>query len=205
VNAFDQKRLKAKEVQQLEIFVRNEATAIQWLRQQLREKPQGFQELHPLFLREIAGWERHEMPLELRELLEENFLCYDGEGEVPGQVHSYLSTNFRELRNLQKDSPALRQKARDRYYIPDANKEADVQKTRDKALLKEFDNYRDSTQKKLKIFRLEAVRAGFRRAWQQNDYGTILNVSEKISEDVLQEDSMLLMWYTNSLTRAGRQ
>ena len=203
---YDQKRLRAREAHQLEIFVRNESTAIQWLRQQLRDKPQRFQELHPKFIREIAGWEKHEKSLELKDLLEENFLCYDGEGEVPAQIHSHLSTNFHELRNLRKDASALRQKAKDRYYIPDPNKEADVQKTRDRALLElKFDQYRDSTQRALKVFRLEAMRAGFRRAWQQNDYATILAVAGKIPEDILQEDSMLLMWYTNSLTRAGRQ
>ena len=59
-------------------------------------------------------------------------------------------------------------------------------------------------QKKLKVFRLEAIRTGFRWAWQQNDYNAILDVAEKIPEDVLQEDAMLLMWYTNSLIRTGR-
>src|SRR4029077_1482104 len=59
VSEYDQKRLKAKEVHQLEIFVRNKTTAIQWWRQQLRDKPQKFQELHPKFIREIAGWEKH--------------------------------------------------------------------------------------------------------------------------------------------------
>ena len=38
-------------MRQLEIFVRNEKSAIQWLRQQLQDKPQGFQEIHPQFMR----------------------------------------------------------------------------------------------------------------------------------------------------------
>jgi 16S rRNA G966 N2-methylase RsmD len=205
VAEYDRKRMKANEIRQLEIFVRNEKSAIQWLRQQLLDKPQTFQEIHPQFMREIAGWEKHEKPIELRNLLEENFLRYDGVGEVPAQIHRYLSTNFHDLRKLPKDAAALRAKARDRYYVPDPTKEADVQKTREKALLREFHEYRTSTQKKLKVFRLEAIRAGFRWAWQQNDYDAILDVAAKIPEDVLQEDAMLLMWYTNSLTRAGRQ
>ena len=205
VDEYDRKRMKAGDVKQLEIFVRNESSAIQWLRQQLAGKPQTFQELFPRFIKEIAGWQKHERPLELKELLEENFLHYDGTGEVPSQIHSYLSTNFHDLRKLCKDSPVLRQKGKDRYYVPDPNKEIDVQKSREKALLREFDEYREGKQKKLKVFRVEAVRAGFRRGWQQNDYATILSVAEKIPEDVLQEDPMLLMWYTSSLTRAGRQ
>lgn len=204
VAEYDRKRMKASEVRQLEIFVRNEKSAIQWLRQQLLEKPQTFQEIHPQFMREIAGWEKHEKPIELRSLLEENFLRYDGVGDVPSQIHRYLSTNFHDLRKLPKDAPALRAKARDRYYVPDPTKEADVQKTREKALLREFQEYRASTQKRLKVFRLEAIRTGFRWAWQQNDYDAILDVAAKIPEDVLQEDAMLLMWYTNSLIRTGR-
>jgi hypothetical protein len=205
VAEYDRKRMKASEVRQLEIFVRNEKSAIQWLRQQLLEKPQTFQEIHPQFMREIAGWEKHEKPIELKDLLEENFLRYDGVGEVPSQIHRYLSTNFHDLRRLPKDASALRAKAKDRYYVPDPTKEADVQKTREKALLREFHEYLTSTQKKLKVFRLEAIRTGFRWAWQQNDYDAILDVAAKIPEDILQEDPMLLMWYTNSLIRTGRQ
>jgi pyruvate-formate lyase-activating enzyme len=80
--------------------VLDEATAIQWLKQQVTKKPQTFQELHPQFLKEIAGWQKQEKTLELSELLTENFLRYDGLEEVPNQVHSYLSSNFKELRNL---------------------------------------------------------------------------------------------------------
>jgi len=204
VAEYDHGRMKAKQVAQLEIFVRNEKTGVEWLRQQLQVKPQTLQELTPQFMREIAGWEKHERPLELRELLDQNFLLYDGDGEVPSQVHQYLSTNYHELRRLAKDSPALRAKASNRYYVPDPSKEADVQKSREKAILREFDEYRESKQKKLRVFRLEAIRAGFRRAWQEKDYETILNVAERIPDEVLQDDPMLLMWYTNSLTRTGR-
>jgi hypothetical protein len=205
VSEYDQKRMTASEVRQLEIFPRDEKSAIQWLRQQLLDKPQTFQELHPQFTREIAGWQKHEQPVELRELLDWNFGHYNGEGEVPSQIHRYLSSNFHDLRKLPKDAPALRAKARDRYYLLDSNKEADVQKSREKALLREFNGYRESKQKKLKVFRLEAIRAGFLSAWQQTDYNAIIEVAEKIPEEVLHEDAMLLMWYTNSRTRAGGQ
>ncbi len=202
---YDKKRMKAKEVLQLELFVSDESTAIQWLKQQLTRKPQTLQELLPQFMKEIAGWEKYEKPVELREMLEQNFLCYDGTEDVPSQIHSYLSSNFKELRNLQKDRSELRAKAKDRWYVPDPNKGQDLEKVREKALLRQFEDYLQSTQKKLKVFRLEAVRAGFKRAWQQTDYAAILNVARKIPEDVLQEDPMLLMWYTNALTRTGTE
>jgi hypothetical protein len=109
------------------------------------------------------------------------------------------------LRNLTKGDSSLRAKAVDRWFVPDPAKAGDLEKLRERALLREFAEYRESKQKKLKVFRVEAVRAGFRSSWQQNEYETILAVAEKIPEDVLQEDPMLLMWYTNSLIRAGKQ
>ena len=199
---YDPKRLAAREIVQLEFFVRDEETAIQWLRQQLDRKPQTFQEIHPHFIRELSGWQKHELMIELSEFLEQNFLRYDGRGEVPSQVHAYLSGNFKELRNLPKDDFALRAKAKDRWYVPDPRKAGDLHELRTRGLLREFDEYRRSTQKRLKVFRLEAVRAGFRRAWQARDYATITDIARKIPENVLQEDPKLLMWFDQALTRS---
>ena len=201
VTEYDKKRMSVREVLQLQLFVNDESSAIQWLKQQLLKKPQTFQELHPQFLKEIGGWQKHEKPLELSQLLNDTFLCYDGKEEVPSQVHSYLSTNFKELRNLPKDAPELRAKGKDRWYVPDPNKAGDIEKKREKALLKEFEEYRTSSQKRLKVFRLEAVRAGFKKAWQQHDYATIISVAAKIPDKILQEDTKLLMWYDQAITR----
>jgi len=145
----------------------------------------------------------NEKPLELSELLKENFLLYDGKGEVLSQIHSYLSSNFKELRNLAKDDPALRAKGKDRWYVPDPNRAGDLEKLRERALMREFEEYRESKQKRLKVFRLEAVRSGFKKAWQERDYATIIAVARKIPEKILQEDPKLLMWYDQALTRMG--
>ena len=198
---YDRRRLEAEEVAQLEIFVVDESSTIQWLRQQLDRKPQTFQDLHPQLLKEIAGWQKHEKLPELSEMLEQNFLRYDGTGEVPTQIHTYLSTNFKALRNLAKDDSALRAKAKDRWYVPDPRKAADVEQRRTRALLREFDEYRASRQRRLNLFRLEAVRAGFFRAYQERDYATIIAVAEKIPDAVLQEDQKLMLWYDQALTR----
>ena len=200
---YDKKRMTVKEVLQLQLFVSDEASAIQWLKQQLTKKPQTFQDIHPQFLKEIGGWQKHEKALELSVLLGENFLRYDGKGEVPSQIHSYLSSNFKELRNLAKDNPSLKARAKDRWYVPDPNKAGDLEKLRERTLIREFEEYRESRQKRLKVFRLEAVRAGFKKAWQERDYTTIIAVAEKIPETILQEDSKLLMWYDQALTRKG--
>lgn len=202
---YDKKRLTVERLVQRSLFVFDESSAIEWLRSLLREKPQTFQDIHPQFLKEIGGWSKNEKALELSTLLEQNFLRFDGRGEVPSQIHSYLSTNWPELRNRPKDDPALVMKARDRWYVPDPNKAGDLEKLREKALLKEFEEYKQ-VKKKLKVFRLEAVRAGFKSLWQLRTpeaYRTIIEVAEKIPSNVLEEDPKLLMWYDQAITRTG--
>jgi DNA modification methylase len=206
VAEYDKKRMTVREVLQLQLFVTDEASAIQWLKQQLIKKPQTFQEIHPQFLKEIGGWHKYEKALELSDLLDQNFLRFDGKGDAPSQIHSYLSTNFKELRNLPKDDERLHAKGKDRWYVPDPNKAGDLEKLRERSLLKEFEDYRTSSQKRLKVFRLEAVRAGFKKAWQDKSeagYRTIIEVAKKIPENVIQEDPKLLMWYDQALTRMG--
>jgi DNA modification methylase/predicted RNA-binding Zn-ribbon protein involved in translation (DUF1610 family) len=208
VAEYDKKRMTVKDVETPEFAPVDEFSAIRWLLRLLKVKPQTFQEIHPQFIRDIAGWQKHEKPLELSELLEENFLRFDGKSEVPSQIHSYLSTNFKELRNLPKDAPVLCAKAKDRWYVPDPNKAGDLEKLRERALLREFEEYKTvgasgCSPKRLKVFRLEAVRAGFKKAWQERDYTTIIAVAGKIPENVLQEDPKLLMWYDQATTRIG--
>ncbi len=203
VAEYDRKRMQVREVGQLDLFVHDEATAIQWIKQRLSEKPQTFQELQPQFMKELAGWSKHERPLELSELLEQNFLRYDGQEEVPSQIHSHLSSNWPELRNKGKGDPALKAKAKNRWYVPDPNKAGDLEKLRERALLKEFEQYRQRTKrfKRNERFRIEAIRAGFKKAWQDRDYRTIIDVAKKIPENVLHEDPKLLMWYDQAVTR----
>ena len=185
-----------------EIWVKDEATMIDWLRQLLKEKPQTFADINPQFMQQLGGWSKNEEQLDLRELLNQNFLCYDGKELVPEQIHAYLSTNWKELRNLPKDDNTLVAKASDRWYLPDPNKAGDLEKLRERALLKEFGDYKQAS-KKLKVFRLEAVRAGFKKAWQDRDYATIVAVADKIPNNVLEEDPKLLMWYDQAVTRMG--
>lgn len=203
VAEYDRKRMTVKEVLQLQIFVSDEASAIQWLKQQFTKKPQTFQDIHPQFLQEIRAWRKHERLPELSELLVQNFLRYDGKGEVPSQIHRYLSSNFRELRNLSKSAPTLKAKGKDRWYMPNPNKAGDLEKLRERDLLQNFKEYQESRQRRLREFRLEAVRAGFKKAWQERDYETIISVARKIPETILHEDPKLLMWYDQALTRSG--
>ena len=93
-------------------------------------------------------------------------------------------------------------KARGRWYVPDPNTATDLERLREKALLKEFDGYKGA-KKNLKVFRLEAVRTGFKKAWRERDYATIIDVAEKIPRNILEEDPRLSMWYNNAITRIG--
>ena len=115
--------------------------------------------------------------------------------------------DWKDIRNLSKEDPTLIAKAQDRWYVPDPNKTGDLEKLREKALLKEFENYVEQTsslpKKKLKLFRMESGRAGFKKAWQERDYSSILTVAEKIPNKILKEDPKLLMWYDQAVTRTG--
>ena len=201
VAEYDRKRAKIAPLIQLELSVKDEESAIQWLRQQLNSKPQTYSDIYPVYTRELSGWAKHEKQLELSALLEENFLFYDGNGAVPAQIRDYLSAKHKTLRNLPEDAPALRAKAEDRWYVPDPHKAGDLARVRERALMREFKEYLASEQRRLANFRLEAVRAGFRHSWQIKDYDAILKVAEKISLDILQEDPKLLMWFDQARIR----
>ncbi len=78
----------------------------------------------------------------------------------------------------------------------------DLEKLRERSLLREFREYVEG-RGRLKVFRGEAVRAGFRDAWRRRDYAVIVAVARRLPERVLQEDADLLMYYDNTLMRMG--
>ncbi|KAF7780890.1 hypothetical protein PMAN_a1998 [Pseudoalteromonas marina] len=186
-------------IKQLSIFVDDESSAISWLKQNLKDKPKVQSDIHPEFMSAISGWKKNELQLELSTLLEQNFLRYDGKEDVPSQIHTYLSTNYKDMRSLAKDSVSLRLKAKGRWYVPDPSKTGDIEKLRLRILLREFDKYK-SEKKKIKQPRTEALRAGFNQLTENQEYQTILDISAKIPPAVLQEDEKLLMFYDNALT-----
>lgn len=204
VAEYDRKRAQVIEAPQMEMFVSDERSAIDWITDFLKKRPSTYQEVHPEFMTQLgAGWKKHEARPELSSLLEDNFLRYDGSADVPSQIHTYLSSNFHDLRNLEKSDARLKAKAKDRWFVPDPNKAQDLEKKREKALLKEFEEYRNTPGRKLKEFRLEVLRAGFKAAWANKDYQTIVSIANKVPEDALQEDEKLLFWFDSALTRTG--
>ena len=203
-SAYDRKRVQTASAPQIELFVYDEKTSIDWLYHLLNKRPSTYQDIQPEYLKQVsASWRKHESRPELSNLLERNFLRYDGKEEVPSQIHSYLSTNYKDLRNLTKEDPQLVNKAKERWYVPNPDKASDLEKIRERELLKEFETYRQSKQKQIKEFRIEAMRAGFKKAWQDRDYRSIVDVADKLPNDVVEEDEKLLMYYDMSQTRLG--
>lgn len=202
VTEYDKKRAQTAQAPQMELFVSDERSAIDWVADFLRMRPSTYQDIHPEFIRQLgAGWKKHETRPELAALLEANFLRFDSAGEVPSQIHRYLSTNYHDLRGLEKTDPRLNARAQDRWYVPDPNKAQDLEKKRERALLKEFETYKAFAGRKIKESRLEVLRAGFSAAWAAKDYATILGIAHKLPEETLQEDERLLTLYDMALTR----
>jgi DNA modification methylase len=199
---YEKARARIPQVAQAELFVSDERSAIDWLTNFLLKRPSTRSEIHPEYIPQIGSAKRKgEIIPELDQLLEDNFIQYDGISDVPSQIHSYLSTNHKDLRSLDKSNPALVAKAKDRWYVPDPNRAQDLEKKREKTLLKEFETYKAFTGRKIKESRLEVLRAGFRAAWANKDYETIMSVASKLPEETLQEDEKLLLWYDQALTR----
>lgn len=199
---YEKARSRIPQVKQAELFVSDERSAIDWLTNFLLKRPSTRSEIHPEYIPQIGSAKRKgEIIPELDQLLEDNFIQYDGTGEVPSQIHAYLSSNHKDQRNLGKSDPALIAKATDRWYVPDPNKAQDLEKKREKALLKEFETYKAFTGRKIKESRLEVLRAGFRAAWATKEYQTIINIANKLPEETLQEDEKLLTLYDMALTR----
>lgn len=86
------------------------------------------------------------------------------------------------------------------WYIPDVTKEGDVAKLREKKLWKEFEGYLAS-KGKLKLFRSEAIRAGFARLWKEKNYKAIVDMAQRLPDQTVQEDPNILMYYDISLSR----
>ena len=186
-------KAKATKLVQAELFVSDESSAIAWLRQKLKEKPQKIQTIQPEFMQQIQAWNRYEQQLELRVLLEQNFLCYDGRGPVPNPIHTYLSTQYHELRNLKDEDPTLKAKAKDLWYVPNPKDAAEVERMRERALLREYETYK--TARKVKTPRLEALRLGFQKSYEEHDYAMIVAIAKKLPADVVETDEKLLRYF----------
>lgn len=107
-----------------------------------------------------------------------------------------------ELRDLLEQN--FIKEADGHWRLPDANDERDLEILRTKALLKEFNLYAEQAAKpkaKLKEVRVEALRAGFKQCYMDKDFATIVMVGDKIPENLLTEDEVLLQYYDIASSR----
>jgi predicted RNA-binding Zn-ribbon protein involved in translation (DUF1610 family) len=118
------------------------------------------------------------------------------------ELHQARHEKLPELRDMLEEN--FLQDEADRWYVPDPERGEDLEKLRERSLLREFGEYAGG-KGRLKVFRTEAVRAGFKRAWAERDYRTIVQVAQRLPESVLQEDPGLLMYYDNALMRAEQE
>ncbi|WP_353102780.1 DNA methyltransferase [Myroides odoratus] len=165
VEEYERKKAEVPEFIQMSLFVGSEQDAVYWLRQLLDKEPKAEQDLHPLWMREVAGNMRKGDTLpEMRQILEENF----------------LKTEL------------------GKWYVPDAENEADLEKLRNKRLIKIFEEYKTiaaSPKGKIKEVRVEALRAGFKQCYQDKDFKTIVTIGDRIPNNLLMEDEVLLQFY----------
>jgi predicted nucleotidyltransferase len=80
----------------------------------------------------------------------------------------------------------------------------DLEKMRSKRLLKQFESYKSEVLKpkgKLKEVRVEALRAGFKQCYQDKDFKSIVTIGDRIPNNVLMEDEVLLQFYDIASSR----
>ena len=171
VQEYDKKKAENPEFIQLSILVSSEQDGVLWLKNLLTDKSLTYQDIQPLWMQALAGVRKGDVIPELADILEENFLK-DVEGK---------------------------------WYTPDPENEADLEKLRTKRLLKQFDTYKTEAAKpkakKIKEVRVEALRAGFKQCYQTKDFQTIVAVGDKIPNNLLMEDEVLLQFYDIASSR----
>ena len=115
------------------------------------------------------------------------------------ELHKSQHEKLPELRDLLEEN--FLQDDAGRWYVPDPQKQEDLERLREKSLLREFNTYLKG-KGRLRVFRTEAIRAGFSKAWRERDYATILKVAERLPARVIEEDPNLLMYVDNARLRS---
>ena len=84
------------------------------------------------------------------------------------------------------------------WHVPDLEKQIDLEKLKHKSLMKEFNLYKEMSQKpraRIKEVRVEALREGFKQCFKDKDFATIILLGDKIPQNILTEDEVLLQYY----------
>jgi 16S rRNA G966 N2-methylase RsmD len=171
VQEYDTKKAAVPNFTQLNIFVVNEQDSIYWLRNVLEKDRKTESELQPSWMKEVASNMR--------------------KGDNLPEMRTILEENF-----LKDDYG--------KWYVPDPENEADLEKLRNKRLLKQFEVYKTEAAKpkaKIKEVRVEALRSGFKQCYQDKDFKTIVSIGDRIPNNLLMEDEVLLQFYDIASSR----
>lgn len=91
-----------------------------------------------------------------------------------------------------------------KWRLPNIQDDVDKELLRTKSLMKEFKLYVEAAQKpkaKIKEARVEALRAGFKQCYIDKDFQTIVTVGDKIPQNLLTEDEVLLQFYDIAINK----
>jgi DNA modification methylase/predicted RNA-binding Zn-ribbon protein involved in translation (DUF1610 family) len=140
----------------------------------------------------------------LKNLLSEQILTYQEiqplwmqalagvrKGDIIPELADILEENFL------KDSNG-------KWYVANPENESDLEKLKNKRLLKQFDAYKEEASKpkgKIKEARVEALRVGFKQCYQEKDFKTIVQIGDRIPNNLLMEDEVLLQFYDIAISR----
>lgn len=165
ITEYDEKKAKSPQFVQLSLIVTNESDAIEWLKDRLRKKSEKYQDIMPDFRIATQSIRKGDTLPELQDILNESFI----------------------------------QDAENRWRTPNPNEAKDREALRTKVLLREFNTFiaaiSQPKAKKLKEVRVESLRVGFKKCWEQKDFITIVKMGDMIPQNILLEDEMLLMYY----------
>ncbi len=184
-----QKELRDRYVERDGMFFTNEQ--VQEYDRKKKEVP-GFTQLSILVASEQDGvlWLQNflkDSPKTYQDIYNDWVQALGGErkGDIIPELKTILEENF-----LKNDDGE--------WYVPDPDKEEDLEKLRNRRLLKQFEDYKEKAFKpkgKIKECRVEALRAGFKQSYQDKDFETIVRVGDRIPENLLMEDEVLLQFY----------
>lgn len=146
-------------------LIESERDAVQWVQERLSEKPQKYQDLQSGYRAAYATVKKGDEPIELADVLEENFIKNaDETWRIPNNEESL-------------DRKIMREKVL-------AKKWKEYRSQVEKGQVR-----------RLKNARLEAVRYGFAACYKDKDFAAIKMMGDHISEALLSEDETLLNYY----------
>lgn len=125
VAEYEQKKKTFPDFVPMGIIVSDEANGIQWLKNQLRDKPQTYQEIQPEWMQAINGLRKGDILPELATLLEENFIeMEDGKWRLPNIQDDVDKETLRNKALLREFKLYVEQASKPKAKIKEARVEA---------------------------------------------------------------------------------